>query len=337
MHQLPETLGQFIAQHALNQCSDLHLEAQQDGYRWRARRLGQMHQLDSISVDEGRRLIAAMKSAAGLDTTERVRPQDGRFDFAVFDEAVQVDCRLNTVATLHGEKLVIRVQVLAAGNLPLDELGLLPSQLAAMRAASQAEHGLILVTGATGSGKTRTLYALLQAITGEQKNIVTVEDPVEMALTGINQVPVNHAQSLDFAKILRALLRQDPDVIMIGEIRDAETAQIACQAAQTGHLVLATLHASNALSAFVRLQQLGVDYYQLAACLLMLSCQQLETHGERRQARFQLLPRQTQLINTLLAHQQDDFWPNLAALCRNKEVSTQPSLVREHVMVRKHG
>lgn len=330
MHQLPEQLGQFIAQHALNQCSDLHLEAYQDGYRWRGRRLGQLQALESISLDEGRRLIAAMKSAAGLDTTERSRPQDGRFDFQVRQSGVQVDCRLNTVATLHGEKLVIRVQVLAAGNLPLDDLGLLPSQLAAMRLASQADHGLILVTGATGSGKTRTLYAMLQAIAGEQKNIVTVEDPVEMALAGINQVPVNHAQSLSFAKILRALLRQDPDVIMIGEIRDAETAQIACQAAQTGHLVLATLHASNALSAFVRLQQLGVDYYQLAACLLLLSCQQLETHGDRRHARFQLMPRQTQLVNTLLSHQQSDFWPNLAALCKNKDVSFQPVLVREH-------
>lgn len=324
MSQLPSALADFIAEHALNQCTDLHLEATPHGYRWRARRLGQLLFLNDLSAHEGKRALAAMKAAAALDITERCLPQDGRFQFSAVTAAaveennrnpIQIDCRLNTVNTLHGEKLVLRLQVLAIGTLPLRQLGLSATQFDLVQQAIHAEHGLILVTGATGSGKTRTLYAMLEAMDSAQLNIVTVEDPVEIALQGINQVPVNNAQSLTFARALRALLRQDPDVIMIGEIRDTETAQIACQAAQTGHLVLATLHASNPLSAFIRLQQLGVDYFQLAACLLLLTNQQLVVKQQSRCGLFHLLSRQDTLIDTLLAHQQEHFWPQLAQLC----------------------
>ncbi|MCH8501301.1 MAG: Flp pilus assembly complex ATPase component TadA [Aliidiomarina sp.] len=332
MNQLPSALASFITEHALNQCTDLHLEATTQGYRWRARRLGQLILVQHVTLHEGKRALAAMKAAAALDITERHLPQDGRFQFSAITTStveenhrspIQIDCRLNTVNTLHGEKLVLRLQVLAVGTLPLSQLGLSEPQLDSVQQAIQAEHGLILVTGATGSGKTRTLYAMLEAMDSAQLNIVTVEDPVEIALHGVNQVPVSNAQSLTFARALRALLRQDPDVIMIGEIRDTETAQIACQAAQTGHLVLATLHASNPLSAFIRLQQLGVDYFQLAACLLLLTNQQLVVHQQSRRGVFHLMSRHDDLIDILLAHEQDHFWPRLAQLCQPDTGRTQ--------------
>ncbi|WP_157981310.1 GspE/PulE family protein [Aliidiomarina sanyensis] len=284
--QLSRDLVDFICSAAHDGCSDLHLEVFPEGAYWRGRVLGKLIRRSRLTPAQATRIIAALKTAAGMDTTERRLPQDGRL--RVSGATLEVDCRLNTLATLHGEKIVLRLQVRGERALPLTALGLMPPQLQRIRSNLTRSEGLILVTGPTGSGKTRTLYAMLQTLDTQKLNISTVEDPVEIALTGINQVPIRTAVGMDFAVALRAMLRQDPDVLMIGEIRDAETAHIACQAAQTGHLVLATLHASHPLSAVVRLQQLGVERYQLAACLNLLINQRLHVIQGRRQGVFTL-------------------------------------------------
>lgn len=284
--QLSRDLVDLICDAAHAGCSDLHLEVFPEGAYWRGRILGSLIRRERLTAAQATRAIAALKTAAGMDTTERRLPQDGRL--RVTGSTLDVDCRINTLATLHGEKLVLRLQVRGERALPLTALGLTPTQLERIRHDLMRTEGLILVTGPTGSGKTRTLYAMLQTLDTEKLNISTVEDPVEIELAGINQVPIRTAVGMDFAVALRAMLRQDPDVLMIGEIRDAETAHIACQAAQTGHLVLATLHASHPLSAVVRLQQLGVERYQLAACLNMLINQRLQVVQGRRSGVFTL-------------------------------------------------
>lgn len=284
--QLDRELSEFIVGCAQGGDSDLHLEPLPDGAQWRGRYLGTLAQRRYLTSAQAIRTVAAIKTAAGMDTTERRLPQDGRLTICA--DHVQVDCRVNTLATLHGEKIVIRLQLLGEQALPLHQLGLLPAQYHTITQELNKQEGLILVTGPTGSGKTRTLYAMLQHLNANKTNICSVEDPVEIALPGINQVPIRPQVGMTFATALRAMLRQDPDVLMIGEIRDQETAQIACQAAQTGHLVLATLHASHALSAIIRLQQLSVEPRQLAACLNLLMNQRLCVVGQKRRGLFDL-------------------------------------------------
>ena len=325
MHQLSQELSIFLQAQANRGVSDLHLEAVAGGYRWRCRHLGELKaphgQQQLLSEHEGLRIIAALKTAAGLDTTERRLPQDGRIQIMASQGCI--DCRLNSIATLRGEKLVLRLQLTHQQALPLTELGMLPQQLQQAESALQLHEGLILVTGPTGSGKTRTLYAMLQILAAQTKNIATVEDPVEVALAGVNQVPIKPAIGLTFATALRALLRQDPDVLMVGEIRDAETAHIAVQAAQTGHLVFATLHASAALNAIIRLQQLGVDNYQLATCLQLLINQRLITVAKQRQGVFQLHVMHEQLRQALLAGpSQANYWQQLQQCLQHTEVSS---------------
>lgn len=327
MHQLNHDLSVFLQAQAARGVSDLHLEAVNGGYRWRCRHLGELTaphgHSELLSEHEGLRIIAALKTAAGLDTTERRLPQDGRIQLTGIANAGCIDCRLNSIATLRGEKLVLRLQLTHQQALPLDELGMLPQQLQQAENALQLQEGLILVTGPTGSGKTRTLYAMLQILAAQAKNIATVEDPVEVALIGVNQVPIKPAIGLTFATALRALLRQDPDVLMVGEIRDAETAHIAVQAAQTGHLVFATLHASAAINAIIRLQQLGVDNYQLATCLQLLINQRLVTVARQRQGVFQLHMMHEQLRQALLAGpSQANYWQQLQQCLQHTEIGS---------------
>lgn len=323
MHTLNTDIAEFICQHALRGVSDLHLEAQANDYRWRGRHLGLLEPIQALNTAEGTRIIAALKTAAGLDTTERRLPQDGRLQILATANGVNthVDCRINTLNTLHGEKMVLRLQLSEQEALPLEALGLLPKQLDTIRQILKIPEGLILVTGPTGSGKTRTLYAMLQILAAQAKNIATVEDPVEVTLPEVNQVPIKPSVGLTFATALRAMLRQDPDVLMVGEIRDTETAQIAVQAAQTGHLVLATLHASQPLSAIIRLQQLGIDNYQLASCWQLLINQRLLTVGQHRRGVFTLQPMHEELRAALLlgpTHEQ--YWQSLQrCLAANQE------------------
>ena len=210
---------------------------------------------------------------AALDIAERRLPQDGRIKLAVRGQ--EIDFRVSTIPSLHGEKVVLRVLDRSAVALDHDTLGLAPAVTARFNAALALPNGIVLVTGPTGSGKTTTLYAGLRGINSVARNIVTVEDPIEYQLRGINQIQVKPQIGLDFANLLRSILRQDPDVIMVGEIRDLETAQIAVQAALTGHLVLSTVHTNSAAATITRLRDMGVEDYLLTAVLRGVLAQRL--------------------------------------------------------------
>jgi general secretion pathway protein E len=218
-------------------------------------------------------LISRLKIMAELDIAEKRLPQDGRISLRLGQRAI--DVRVSTLPSAHGERAVLRLLDKSQGRLSLQSVGMSGDTLQRFSALVQQPHGIILVTGPTGSGKTTTLYAALQTLDATRSNIMTVEDPIEYELAGVGQTQVNPKIDLDFAKALRAILRQDPDVIMIGEIRDFETAQIAIQASLTGHLVLATLHTNDAASAVTRLHDMGVEPFLLSSSLLGVLAQRL--------------------------------------------------------------
>ena len=316
---------QLIERCIAQRASDLHLEPSGEGYRVRIRQLGQLEVVEHLNVQLAPRVVAHIKVLAQFDITERRLPQDGRCRFHVRGQ--QIDCRVNSVPTLWGEKLVLRLLGLSTEQQTLTSAGMLPSQLSVVNRCLAMHEGLILTTGPTGSGKTQTLYTLLQQLNDASRNISTVEDPVEVDLPGVNQINVQPVLGFNFAQALRALMRQDPDIIMVGEIRDPETAGMACQAAQTGHLVFATLHAASPLSALVRLQQLGIDGYQLASSLLLLMNQRLVTlpgtgsdqapaTTERRIGIYEMVPMQEALRMALLANPNHaHYWQQVASAC----------------------
>lgn len=254
--------------------SDVHFEPFEKFFRVRYRRDGELYEVTRPPLSMAARIASRLKVMAQLDIAERRLPQDGRLRMQL-GENQHADFRVSSLPTLWGEKLVLRN--LSPGNqhLGLAGLGLEETQLDALQQALHQTQGLILVTGPTGSGKTQTLYAGIDALNEPGRNIATVEDPVEFNLEGINQVPVNHRNQLGFARVLRAFLRQDPDVLMVGEIRDSETADIAIKASQTGHLVLSTLHTNNAAEALNRLRNMGIADYNLASSLSLLVAQRL--------------------------------------------------------------
>ncbi len=256
--------------------SDIHLEREASGVAVRHRVDGLLRNVRTLDIETGIPLVSRIKIMAGLDIADRLRPQDGRLTVTI--GAGRVDLRVSTLPAAHGEKVVLRVLDTRAGGATLDSLGLSPAALARLRGLLEIREGLVLVTGPTGSGKTTTLYAALHAIQQRGVNVVTVEDPIEYRMPGIVQVQVNSRTGLTFASALRSILRQDPDVILVGEIRDAETAAIAVQAALTGHLVLSTLHTIDAASAIARLDDLGVDRYKIAASLKGVIAQRLLRH-----------------------------------------------------------
>lgn len=254
--------------------SDIHLEPLAEQLRVRLRMDGLLRETMRINGPQRFRVITRLKVIANLDIAERRVPQDGRMTLAL-TEGRTVDLRLSSLPTLHGEKLVLRLLDRSRRALTLDELGLAAEQLAAFRAALARPQGMILVTGPTGSGKTVTLYSALQGLNSDEQNLSTVEDPIEIHLEGINQVNVAPHAGMTFASGLRALLRQDPDVIMVGEIRDSETAEMAVKAAQTGHLVLSTLHTNDASQALTRLVSMGVPRYLIAGSVHFVIAQRL--------------------------------------------------------------
>lgn len=265
-----------IAINALqSRASDIHIEAGLQGTLVRIRVDGLLQVQSQFQIELHERLITRIKILARLDIAEKRLPQDGRLlighDFAKPD----IDCRVSILPTLYGEKAVVRILPNCINELAIDHIGLLPEQLSIVRSALGQANGLILVTGPTGSGKTRTLYSCLRELNQSHRNLCSIEDPIEIRLPGVNQVAYHPRAGLDFSTIIRALLRQDPDVIMIGEIRDSATAQLAIQAAQTGHLVLSTLHTRNARGALTRLQSLGIDQESLQSCLRSVSSQRL--------------------------------------------------------------
>lgn len=249
--------------------SDIHLEGCLNEYRIRYRKDGLLKTIRTIPLNAAIRIITAIKLKANLDIAEKRLPQDGSF------KRNKVDLRISTCPTISGEKLVIRILNNDLTHLSIDNLNLNIGEKDIFIEALNKPQGLILVTGPTGSGKTTTLYSALQYLNQEQKNVVSIEDPIEMHITGINQIAINTKANLDFSTILRAILRQDPDVIMIGEIRDSKTAEIAIKAALTGHLVLSTLHANNAIESITRLLNLGINQHDLAKALSLIIAQRL--------------------------------------------------------------
>lgn len=254
--------------------SDVHVEPMEKGVLIRHRLDGLLKEVMDLPkwVHEG--LIARLKIMAGMDIAEKRLPQDGRVRVAN-EEGKDIDFRASTLRTLHGEKMVLRVLDQNRGVPPLEELGFSAAAFNDLTSFLKYQHGMILVVGPTGSGKTTTLCSALMSLQSERTNVITIEDPIEYQLPGINQTQINEKIKLTFASALRSILRQDPDVILVGEIRDQETARIAMQAAQTGHLVLSTLHTDDAPSAVTRLTDIGVEPFVIASATLGVVAQRL--------------------------------------------------------------
>lgn len=253
--------------------TDIHLEPMQDGVSMRFRIDGVLHEMQAPPRGAYAGVVTRLKIMASLDIGERRLPQDGRIKIRVGTK--DLDIRVSTLPTIFGEKVVMRLLDRETVLLGLEQLGFEPEELKIFKDALLKPYGMIIVTGPTGSGKTTTLYAGLNFINSPEINIVTIEDPVEYAIAGINQVMVKPKIGLTFPAVLRTLLRQDPDVIMVGEIRDLETAQIAVQASLTGHLVITTLHTNDTVSSITRLSYMGVEPYLLADSLNLILAQRL--------------------------------------------------------------
>ncbi|MBX3609729.1 MAG: type II secretion system ATPase GspE [Hydrogenophaga sp.] len=266
-------LNALLTQAARDGASDIHIEPFERHSSVRFRVDGTLREVVQPNRALHAALISRLKIMAELDISEKRLPQDGRISLRIGTRAV--DVRVSTLPSAHGERAVLRLLDKSESKLNLESVGMQGDVLARFERLIKQPHGIILVTGPTGSGKTTTLYAALQRLDAGTQNIMTVEDPIEYELPGIGQTQVNPKIELTFAKALRALLRQDPDVIMIGEIRDHETAQIAIQASLTGHLVLATLHTNDAPSAITRLTDMGVEPFLLSSSLLGVLAQRL--------------------------------------------------------------
>ncbi len=260
---------------AINQgASDIHIEPFEKELRIRFRIDGVLHKITGQPISFAPRIVARIKILAKLDIAERRAPQDGRVRLKISKTKV-FDFRVNTLPTTWGEKVVMRLLDSSAAKLDLTTLGFTKEQLATYKLVVNRPYGMVLITGPTGSGKTVTLYSALNMLNTPTKNISSVEDPVEIQLPGITQVNINERAGLDFAGALRAFLRQDPDIIMLGEIRDLETAEIAIKAAQTGHMVLSTLHTNDAPSTLSRLLNMGVPAFNVASAVHLIVAQRL--------------------------------------------------------------
>lgn len=253
--------------------SDIHIEPEESQVRVRYRIDGALRQVMTFSKELGPAVASRVKVMAGMDIAERRMPQDGRVELRV--EGEEIDLRVSTLPTIHGEKVEIRVLRSRGAIASIGELGFLEEDVERLRRVLARPNGIVLVTGPTGSGKTMTLYAAVQELNSPEKNIVTIEDPVEFRVPGISQVQTNPKAGLSFAAGLRAILRQDPDIVMVGEIRDRETAEIAIRFAMTGHLVLSTFHTINAAGALVRLSDMGIEPYLVASSVSAVVAQRL--------------------------------------------------------------
>ncbi|MBK1733490.1 type IV-A pilus assembly ATPase PilB [Thiococcus pfennigii] len=254
--------------------SDIHFEPYEKTFRIRFRQDGLLREVANPPTNIAARLVARLKVMSRMNIAERRIPQDGRIKLKLSRNR-DIDFRVNTLPTLYGEKVVLRILDSSAATVGVEELGMDPAQRDAFLEAIGKPYGMILVTGPTGSGKTVTLYSALNMLNQPEVNISTVEDPVEILVPGINQVNMNQKTGLTFAAALRAFLRQDPDIIMVGEIRDLETAEIAVKAAQTGHLVLSTLHTNDAPQSLTRLANMGVAPFNIASSVLLIMAQRL--------------------------------------------------------------
>jgi general secretion pathway protein E len=269
IQRVNQILSQAVDAHA----SDIHIESYEERSVVRIRVDGELYTIDEIEQIDAPAIVSRIKILAQLDIAERRMPQDGRTKLRVHGR--EMDARVSTIPTMFGESVVLRLLERNFSLLSLDGLQFRPEPLVAFKKMLNVPHGILLVTGPTGSGKSTTLYASLQELQGSALKILTVEDPVEYRLEWLNQVQVQPQIGLSFAKALRSFLRQDPDVIMIGEMRDGETAEIAVQAALTGHLVVSTLHTNSAVGAVVRLINMGVEPYLISASVIGILAQRL--------------------------------------------------------------
>lgn len=267
-------LDDVLRQAWLHRASDVHLDPQDDGLHLRLRVDGRLLPFGAVlGAEEAQQLLSRVKVLGGLDIAERREPQDG--GFAHRHEDQRFDVRLATIPTRHGERATLRLLGVETRELTLERLGFSAPDLTRFRQALDEPHGMVLLTGPTGAGKTTTLYAALREVTAPELNIMTVEDPVEFLIPGITQIAVDRAGKVTFARALRSLLRHDPDILMVGEVRDEETADVAVKAAMTGHLVLASLHANRAAGAPMRLIDLGCEPFLVSATLRAAIAQRL--------------------------------------------------------------
>jgi type IV pilus assembly protein PilB len=267
------TVNQLITQAVQLRASDIHIDPQSDSVRIRYRIDGILRTEQNLPLHLQSVIAARIKVLANLNISERRLPQDGRFQMEV--DYRTVDLRVSTLPTAHGEKIVIRILDIKNAIRDIEQLNFQPDNLERFKKLLEAAYGMVLITGPTGSGKTSTLYAGLNRLNREDVNIITVEDPIEYQIDGINQVQVNAQTGMTFARGLRAILRQDPNIVMVGEIRDLETAEIAVRAAMTGHLVLSTIHTNDAVSTISRLIDMGVEPFMVASALSGVVSQRL--------------------------------------------------------------
>jgi type IV pilus assembly protein PilB len=268
-----QLVNMLIVQGVKDRASDIHIEPNEKGLLIRFRIDGMLHDIRTLPNTIKSAVISRIKILAKMDIAERRLPQDGRFQVKFGTR--EVDLRVSTIPTVLGEKVVLRLLDKSKGLIKLEQLGFIPEQLEEFRSIISKSYGIILLTGPTGSGKTTTLYAALNQVNSRDKNIITVEDPVEYKLNRVNQIQIKPKINLTFANTLRSILRQDPDIIMVGEIRDAETAQIAVQAALTGHLVFSTLHTNDAASALTRLIDMDVETFLISSSVIAVIAQRL--------------------------------------------------------------
>jgi len=273
-------LDDIINKAVEKRASDIHLEPREEFLRVRYRLDGLLQDEPPVNKTKQPALISRAKILVNMDIAESRLPQDGRANLKIGKQVI--DLRVSTMPTLHGEKVVIRLLYRQHAHLSLEELGMEKEDLELYRNLIARRNGLLLVTGPTGSGKTTTLYATLSTLNTKELNIVTIEDPIEYQLPGINQVQINPKAGLTFARGLRSILRQDPDIIMVGEIRDTETAKIAIQSALTGHLVFSTLHTQDAPSAITRLVDMGIERYLVESTLIGVVAQRLVRKGGKQ-------------------------------------------------------
>lgn len=271
---IARTVDMLVAQAANDKASDIHIEPQEDRLRIRYRIDGILHDVMSLPLDVHPPLISRMKIMAGMNIADRRRPQDGQFSVNI-GEGREIDIRAATTDTVHGEKMVLRLLDKSVALLNLTELGFMAHDLERFNKIINAPYGMILLSGPTGSGKTTTLYSALGQLNRYERNIMTIEDPVEYHFNDISQIQTNNQAGMTFASGLRALMRLDPDVILVGEIRDGETAGIAIQAALTGHLVLSSIHANDSVGVIYRLMDLGVESFLIASSLLGVVAQRM--------------------------------------------------------------
>jgi general secretion pathway protein E len=268
-----QTLDLLITQAVRDRASDVNIEPQEDRLRIRYRIDGILHDMFSLPLTAHTPLVSRAKILAEMNIAEQRRPQDGQFSITV--EGREIDIRVATIETAYGERVALRILDKSLDLFTLPELGLLPDALKKYRAMLRSPFGMILVGGPTGSGKTTTLYASINQLDRNERNILTIEDPIEYRFTDINQTQVNPKAGITFASGLRAIMRQDPDVILVGEIRDKDTAVTAVQAALTGHLVLSSIHANDAVSVLFRLIDLGVEPYLVSSTLVGIVAQRM--------------------------------------------------------------